>query len=89
MNKQYLEPFLESLVKEANKLREDAGYGGHHHDGGAAALLAQVETFRAGLSNQIPVIWETRWNEFVREYKKKIDPEYNEYQRLKLKFEGM
>jgi hypothetical protein len=79
---------IETISEKAKRLRDNAAYGGAHSDGGASKLEKNlgffVLGFKAGgntdLNTEVEV--PTAWTDyFFRQ-----DPEYNEYLRLKSKF---
>ena len=67
------------IREEANRKETNAGYAGEMGDRGASRLRSELECWICGLKNVIP----PHWQEIVR---KKQDPEWAEYQRLKKKF---
>lgn len=70
---------------EAAKKREAAALDGRHDDGGARELETQVKFFNYGwdAANQPwSAALPTEWNEFAIH----LDPEYEQYQKLKKKF---
>ena len=77
--------FSAFLLRKAKVMREDAAYGGQHNDGGAHALEQQVSIYQAGIRCTFP----EEWTDYITEYNRKTDPEYDTYKRLKLKFEGI
>lgn len=68
----------------ADSRRLDAGMGGHHHDGGASAMIREVEMFEDGMNGIVP----QTWIEYAKEIRNEADPEWEEFKRLKAKFEG-
>ena len=74
---------IKIVLIDAEKRRNDAGYGGRMDDGGASALKEQVEYYLAGMNGEIP----ENWQKYVKEIKILSDPEYANYIRLKQKFE--
>ncbi len=79
-----IEALLEKILVHADSRRLDAGMGGHHHDGGASEMERGVEIFRCGMEGVVP----QTWIEYAKEMKNAADPEWDEFQRLKAKFEG-
>ena len=71
---------IEFVLREADKKEENAAYSGERGDGGARLLRERVKFFKYGLEGTIPVEW--------KEYELQLDEEYEEYLRLKKKFEG-
>lgn len=88
------------ISKVSNSLREDAGYSGRHDDGGASSLEKSLSMFINGVKAatdayidkhnkflsgdteyEVPVQW--------RKYFIEDDKEYQEYLRLKSKFESI
>ena len=79
-----IEVVLKKIRAKADSDRLDAGMGGHHHDGGASALIRQVEMFEDGMNGIVP----QTWIEYAKEIRNEADPEWDDFQRLKAKFEG-
>ena len=77
-DKQQIERLKQVILEVAGNKRDYAGHGGRMDDGGAARLEDQVRFFTLGQQGDIPVEWS--------EYEKYLDPEWEEYQRLKGKF---
>jgi len=77
-----IESILEAVLKSAEESRQSAAWSGSRDDGGAS-LASLTETkvnfYKMGMNRVIPKEWEG--------YLKKQDPEYDEYLRLKKKFE--
>lgn len=77
-----MEYSVDELIKavkiEAENRKSAAAFNGEFGDGGAGVLLAQVKYFEMGRDGVYPKEWE--------KYKRHIDPEYQEYLRLKSKF---
>lgn len=95
--KRTLLQIVETITEKANEMRTKAAYGGEHGDGGASTLEQNLEFFVLGfkinLTNKdaitsdcfameidVPVVWQ--------KYFYRQDPEYDEYLRLKNKFEN-
>lgn len=78
-----IDNLIEFILKKADKLQESAGYNGSWDDGGASRLRDEVKFYRYGQSKSIP----KEWKKHVKEFSQEIDPEYDEYLRLKEKFE--
>jgi hypothetical protein len=84
---------IEKKIKlVAKQLRLDAGYSGLHGDNGASKLLESMEMFKLGVlagmtatqNNTDLIDVPTQWSGyFITE-----DPEYQEYLRLKDKFQN-
>ena len=80
---------VDTISEKVNLLRENAAYTGAHNDGGASSLEKQlgffILGFKAGghtdfnLEVEVPTAWQ---DYFFRQ-----DTEYDEYIRLKNKFE--
>jgi hypothetical protein len=77
-----LEAVMSLVVQEANRLEENAGFGGEYHDGGAGVLRDGVNMYRLGMARRLPAGWVP----FVKQMRDEQDPEFEEYQRLKAKF---
>jgi hypothetical protein len=76
--------FFNAMEARAKSLADSAGFSGSWGDNGAGHLRERVECWRAGLENRVPDALEDEFDE----YSKTQDPEYNEFLRLKNKFEG-
>lgn len=79
---------IDTVSEKVNHLRDNAAYGGSHSDGGASSLEKQlgffVLGFKAGNADlntevEVPTAW--------KDYFFRQDPEYDDYIRLKSKFE--
>ncbi len=79
-----IEVVLNRILSAAEKKRLDAGMGGAYHDGGASEMERQVEIFRCGMEGVIPQMWIG----YAKEVKNAADPEWEEFQRLRNKFQG-
>lgn len=79
-----IDNLMHSILKIANSRRESAGHQGCQHDGGASKLEMQVTFYKYGRNNELPKEWE----EFAIQLTKQNDSEYDEYLRLKNKFEN-
>ena len=85
---------VETITQKANEMRTNAAYGGENGDGGASRLEQDLEFFALGFKSKtgnmgildletkvdVPIAWQKY---FFRQ-----DPEYDEYLRLKNKFEN-
>lgn len=69
---------IEEVLKAADEKELIAGQQGAMHDGGASILRMEVEYYRYGSQGKIPPSWNS--------YQERLDPEYEEYLRLKEKF---
>ena len=78
-----IDALLKKLLDKAAANRLDAGMGGEWGDGGASDLEEQVEIFKCGMAREIP----ENWIEEAKKSKNEADPEWDEFQRLKGKFE--
>lgn len=74
--------FLDFLMKKAHEKRENAAYSGSMSDNGASVLEKEVEVYRAALERRTPECWE----QYLREFNRLHDPEYQTYLRLQQKF---
>jgi hypothetical protein len=74
-----VEGLIKLVLKDAHSKRENAGYSGAHHDGGASLIEAQVKFYNYGRAGQIPPEWKS--------LESHLDPEYQDYMRLKKKFD--
>lgn len=75
-----LDKLIDLVLKDANRKEKDAVYAGERSDGGASRLREQVKFYNYGRKNEVPIEW--------RDYEKQLDEEYEEYLRLKNKFEN-
>jgi hypothetical protein len=90
------------ISKVANSKREDAGYGGRHDDGGASSLEDSLSMFLNGVKSatdayldkyiviQYKVLSDDTEYEVPSQWEKYFledDKEYQDYLRLKNKFE--
>lgn len=80
MDIEKLYPLVEA---EARRLRDIAAYSGAMNDGGASIILTQLKFYKYGRDYVIP----PEWNDLVKQYERENDPEYQDYLRLKEKFE--
>lgn len=78
------EQFLDHLRKRADDLHKNAAYAGRYDDGGAHHLRELICAYTAGRDGKVPSFWVDELQSFVKQQ----DVEYNEYLRLKAKFEG-
>ena len=88
--KRTLLQIVETVTQKAEEMRTNAAYGGEHGDGGASTLEQNLEFFVLGFRThggldlntevQVPGTWQ--------KYFYRQDPEYDEYLRLKNKFDG-
>lgn len=69
-----------AVYLEAKEREFSAGMNGEHGDRGASRLREQLKFYEMGANLEYPKEWE--------KYKRHIDPEYKDYERLKRKFEG-
>lgn len=79
-----IEAVLKKILAHADSKRLDAGMGGHHHDGGASAMIREIQMFEDGMNGIVP----QTWIEYAKEIRNEADPEWDDFQRLKAKFEG-
>ena len=101
--KRTLLQIVETITQKAEEMRTNAAYGGEHGDGGGASKLEQslqffvlgfkthadaiidehgmeAQILRSEKEIDVPVAWQ--------KYFYRQDPEYDEYLRLKNKFDG-
>jgi hypothetical protein len=78
-NKERIDALIGKVLADASERKANAAYGGSMSDGGARQLEMQVEYYSMGMRNEIPADWE-------EVYGKLLDPEYENYLRLKKKF---
>lgn len=79
---------IKKVVHEAAEAAKlDAAYGGHHHDGGARVSIAKFETWLDGFNCGQRGCVSTLYDHIVQDSRKEADPEYQEYLKLKERFE--
>lgn len=69
---------IKAVKIEAENRKTSAAFNGEYSDGGSGRLFDQVKYYEMGRDNIYPKEWE--------KYAKHVDPEYEEYLRLKSKF---
>lgn len=74
--------FIQYVRRVAKNKQDDAAYGGSMHDNGGGSLMLQADAYEAGAAGVIPEAWLS----MLKEYTKTIDPEYQEFIRLRNKF---
>ena len=74
-----IEGLKQMVLEAAEQAREDAGFSGRLDDGGAGRMKDQVKFYEYGQRGVVPTEWE--------KHLKKLDPEWEEFQRLKKRFE--
>lgn len=84
MTEEMMTDLMTMLENQAKALADDAGYGGRMDDGGSGLLRLQMKFFEYGFDRQIP----TEWEDLVGDIQNQNDPEWEEYQRLKARFES-
>lgn len=75
-----IDKIIEEIMKDCETKRTNAAYSGSYGDNGASDLEKQIKFYQYGRKGIIPPEW--------KQYENKIDPEYQEFLRLKKKFEG-
>jgi hypothetical protein len=71
-------------IKDRAKHSSDtAAQSGMTHDGGASSLLAQLSAWHYGLGQKVP----DEWKSYQIAFERAQDPEWEQYKRLKAKFE--
>jgi len=83
MNEIQREKIIELILKDADKMENDAAMGGAHHDGGASKLKDNVKFWKLGMMKKFP----NEWDSYTRQYNRENDPDYQKYLLLKHKFE--
>lgn len=81
MAKTKLTLFIDFMRSKADEI--DSTYRQCHNDV-AGELRKQIKIYEAGSNKTIPNCWDA----YYAEFEKNGDPEYNEFLRLKGKFEG-
>lgn len=74
-----IEEIIKLVLKDADDKKQRAGYAGAMSDYGASNLRNQVKFYDLGRKGILPTEWE--------KYANQTDVEYQEYIRLKKKFE--
>lgn len=74
-----IDKIIKVILKDAEDKRIGASYSGSCGDGGADKLESQVKFYNYGRQGTIPPEWS--------EYEIQIDTEYQDYLKLKGKFE--
>lgn len=82
-NDEYINKLVAKVKEDAESKKMSAGMNGAHHDGGHRVMMDKVDAFLSGRAGGIP----EEWLNYARELDKELDPEYEEYMRLKKKFE--
>lgn len=73
-----VDELIKLVLKDAHNRRESAGYSGRMDDGGARQTESEVKFYNYGRAGKVPPEWAT--------FESQLDPEYQEYERLKQKF---
>jgi hypothetical protein len=84
MNPQFIDKIAAKIRAKAEELRISAGYGGYSGDNGAGMLLSNLEMWLDGIRGEIP----KSFKQYMDDVQKESDPEWDEYQCMKKKFEG-
>ena len=84
IDKKHLNELFKYIMNLADKKASNAGHAGEMNtDYGAAKLREQVFYYKAGMNSQIPAPWA----DYYKDVYDSFDPEWEEYQRLRNKFE--
>ena len=75
---------VDRIMEKAARRKEDAALGGHYHDGGYRESQKEIDFFLAGWERVLP----SSWRQIAQEIRNEADEDWQEYQRLKKKFEG-
>lgn len=75
--------FYNHLRALASAKRESFAYAGSMSDGGAAELEREILIYQAGVDGTLPDTWKREYKIFANT----MDPEYEQYLKLKEKFE--
>lgn len=95
LNERIARHMVQLLIDKAKQLEYNAGMGGQHNDGGASKWLAMATGMLAVLDMKCPDDLEVcdifaqarkRVEAELKEERRKADPEYKEFLRLKEKF---
>lgn len=73
-----IDKLMDLVLEEANDKESIAAHSGDWNDGGASNLRNQVYFYRLGQQNKVPKEW--------MRHADKLDPEWQELQRLQKKF---
>ena len=79
-----IQKLVGQLHDEAALKAHNAGQSGERHDGGASKMLGELSAFIHGWNRDIPPEWKPTFKQIVASE----DPEWDEYQRLRRKFEA-
>lgn len=86
MNTKLLKFIKESVARSASAARDDAGYGGRMDDGGASNMEERLKYWLDGIKFASTGDTEV-YSSIAKRLEKETDPEYEDYKRLKEKFE--
>lgn len=78
--KKDIDAIIELILDDADDKEDSAKYAGAMSDYGAKQLREQVEFYNYGRKGIVPTEW--------KKYEMRLDVEYQEYLRLKKKFEN-
>ncbi len=78
-----IEDLISAMYRKAEDMKHSAGMNGEWHDGGASSLISEIEAFKCGMTGQVP----NDWLEVASQMKNQADPDWEQYQKLKTKFE--
>lgn len=87
MNIELLKFIKESVASSAVKARDDAGYSGRMDDGGARHMEEKLRYWLDGIKFAATGDTEV-YSSIAKRLEKETDPEYEDYKRLKEKFEN-
>lgn len=73
-----IDKLMDLILEVANEKELNAAHSGSMYDYGASSMREQVRFYRLGQRNELPKEWE--------HYRHKLDPEWQEFQRLQKKF---
>jgi len=78
-----IEALITAMYAKAEDMKKSAGLSGEWHDGGASDLVEQIESFKCGMTGQVP----NNWLKVANQLQTEADPDWKRYQELKDKFE--
>lgn len=78
-NNDKINKLIDIIIDKAKVVRTTATMNGEYGDGGASVLEDQIKFYQYGRDGIIPPEWE-------KKYGNQLDPEWDEYLRLKKKF---
>jgi hypothetical protein len=90
MDNERIETFLDFVLTKADELEDGVPPGGNWGDAihsHTHKLRELVQAYKEGMKNEFPSFVNEYAYEYVKEFNRENDPEYEMYLRLKKKFE--